>query len=128
MGILEKLRIRDSGLKQAIVVRTDLGMGRGKIAAQCAHASLSAYLKAERTSPADAEKWLEEGMKKVVLKVNSEKDLFLYFQQAKDAGLPVEMIHDAGLTQIEGGSATCFGIGPADAEEINKIAGKLKLL
>ncbi len=128
MGILEKLRIKSPDLKQAIVVRTDLEMGKGKIAAQCAHASLSAYLETERTNPEDAEKWIEEGMKKVVLKVAGEKELFLYFQQAKDAGLPVEIIRDAGLTQIEGGSATCFGIGPADAKEINKIVGKLKLL
>ncbi len=128
MGILEKMRVKSSGLKQAIVVRTDLEMGKGKIAAQAAHASLSAYLEAERTNPQDAEKWLEEGMKKVVLKVAGEKELFLYFQQAKDMGIPVEIIRDAGLTQIEGGSATCFGIGPAPSEDIDKVVGKLKLL
>lgn len=128
MGILEKMRIKSSDLKQAIVVRTDLKMGKGKIAAQAAHASISAYLEAERRNPEDAEKWLEEGMKKVVLKVQTEKELFQYFKQAKDAGLPVSVIRDAGLTQIEDGSATSFGIGPADSKEIDKIVGKLKLL
>lgn len=125
MGMLEKLRIKNSDLKQAIVVRTDLGMGKGKMCAQSAHASLSAYLEADKSF---AEKWVEEGMKKIVLKVKSESELFRYFQQAKDAGLPVSLIHDAGLTQIENGSPTCFGIGPAGAKEIDKIVGKLKLL
>ncbi|MBU0586175.1 peptidyl-tRNA hydrolase Pth2 [Candidatus Micrarchaeota archaeon] len=128
MDILSKLRIKESELKQAIVVRTDLEMGKGKTAAQCAHASISAYLKTERTDPESAEKWIEEGMKKVVLKVTGEKELFQYFQQAKDAGLPVEIIRDAGLTQIKSGSATCFAIGPADEKEIDNIVGKLKLL
>ncbi len=128
MGILDKLRLKNSDLKQAIVVRTDLEMGKGKCAAQAAHASISAYLETERTEPESAEKWIDEGMKKIVLKVANEKELFQYFQQAKDAGLPVAIIRDAGLTQIEGGSATCFGIGPADSKEIDKIVGKLKLL
>lgn len=115
-------------LKQAIVVRTDLEMGKGKIAAQASHASLSAYLETKRTNPKDAEKWLEEGMKKVVLKVAGEKELYLYFQQAKDMGLPVAIIQDAGHTQVESGSTTCFAIGPAAANDIDKVVGKLKLL
>lgn len=115
-------------LKQAIVVRKDLGMSAGKMAAQASHASLSAYLETERTNPEDAERWLEEGMKKVVLKVAGEKELYMYFQQAKDIGLPVAIIRDAGLTQIEGGSTTCFAIGPAHANDVDKVVGQLKLL
>lgn len=128
MGILEKLKIKNSGLKQAIVVRTDLKMGKGKCAAQVAHASLSAYLDALQTDRNLAEDWVAEGMKKIVLKVKSEEELFQYFQQAKDAGLPTALIRDAGLTQVDSGSPTCFGIGPASAVEIDKIIGKLKLL
>lgn len=128
MGILDKFRIRNSELKQAIIIRTDLDMGKGKLAAQCAHASLSAYIEVSHRDKNSAEKWIDEGMKKIVLKVNSESDLFQYFQQAKDADLPVSLIHDAGLTQIKSGSATCFGLGPANANEIDKIVGKLKLL
>lgn len=128
MGFPDVLKIKNFELKQAIVVRTDLEMGKGKIAVQASHASVSAYLEVQRLVPNAAEKWVNEGMKKVVLKVAGEKELFLYFQQAKDVGLPVAIIRDAGLTQIESGSPTCFGIGPADAKEIDKIVGKLKLL
>lgn len=128
MDILEKLKIKNSDLKQAIVVRIDLEMGKGKCAAQVAHASLSAYLEAVNMDRRSAEKWIDEGMKKIVLKVKSEEELFQYFQQAKDADLPVAIIRDAGLTQIKSGSATCFAIGPANEAEVDKIVGKLKLL
>lgn len=128
MGVLEKLRVKNSDLKQAIVVRTDLEMGKGKIAAQSAHASLSAFLEAQSRDRNSTDKWIDEGMKKVVLKVTGEKELFTYFQQAKDEGLPTALIRDAGLTQIEGGSVTCFGIGPANSAAVDRIVGKLKLL
>ncbi|MEW6528305.1 MAG: peptidyl-tRNA hydrolase Pth2 [Candidatus Micrarchaeota archaeon] len=136
MGILNKLKIKNlelketfkQTLKQAIVVRTDLKMGKGKLGAQIAHASLSAYLNAKQLDPELTEKWINEGMKKIVLKVNNESELFLYFKQATDIDLPVAMIYDAGLTQIKSGSATCFGIGPSNTDKINKIVGKLKLL
>ena len=113
--------------KQAIVIRKDLGMSAGKAAAQVAHASLSAYIDVQRDSRERAERWVDEGMKKIVLKVADEKELFLYFQHAKDIGLPVCIIRDAGLTQIESGSATCFAIGPAPSEDIDRVVGKLKL-
>ncbi len=35
-------------LKQVIIIRTDLKMGKGKIGSQCAHASLAAFLKAKK--------------------------------------------------------------------------------
>lgn len=120
--------IKNSDLKQAIIVRIDLGMNKGKIAAQVAHASLSAYLKASHIDKKSAEKWINEGMKKIVLKVKTEEELLHYFQLAEDVHLPVSLIHDAGLTQIKKGSSTCFGIGPAGANEIDKIVGELKLL
>ena len=112
-------------LKQTIVIRTDLKMGKGKIGSQCAHASLAAFLKAKKE---DRERWIKEGMKKVVLKVSSEKELVDLCRLAKKEKIPCELISDAGLTQIKPGSVTALGIGPADNEKINKITGKLKLL
>lgn len=112
-------------MKQAIVVRFDLKMGRGKIASQSAHASIAALRK---VSEEDADAWESEGMKKVVLKVSSEKELLKIFEDARKAKLPVAIIKDAGLTQIEPGSPTAVGIGPAEDGDVDKITGKLKLL
>ncbi|MEM7820621.1 MAG: peptidyl-tRNA hydrolase Pth2 [Candidatus Aenigmatarchaeota archaeon] len=112
-------------MKQAIVVRTDLKMGKGKLAAQCAHASIAAFL---RASEIVRERWLGEGMAKVVLKVSSECELRKILSAAKRARLPAEMIIDRGLTQLEPGTPTAVGIGPAEDETVDKITGKLKLL
>jgi peptidyl-tRNA hydrolase, PTH2 family len=115
-------------MKQAMVVRTDLGMGKGKIAAQVAHASLSAAEAAQQKKGGWYRAWKEEGQAKVVLKVGSESDLDDIFRKAKRAGLPASLIEDRGLTQVEPGTATCVGIGPAPESEVDEITGKLKLL
>lgn len=107
------------------MVRTDLKLGKGKLAAQVAHASLESYL---RASQKDQKAWLEENQKKVVLKVKSEHDLVILFDKAKRAGLPATLIEDAGLTQIPPGTKTAVGIGPAEAEKIDVITGSLSLL
>jgi len=115
-------------MKQAIVVRTDLKMGKGKVAAQVAHASLSAAEAAQGRRPAWYQGWKGEGQAKVVLKVDSEASLMDLFLKAKSAGLPASLIEDRGLTQVEPGTVTCLGIGPAPDPDIDGITGKLKLL
>jgi PTH2 family peptidyl-tRNA hydrolase len=114
--------------KQTIVIRADLGMGKGKLAAQSSHASLSAYKKVAKAHPEIAHAWEAEGQMKVVLKVQSEEELLDFFNKGKAAGIPCELIRDAGHTQIEPGSITCFAAGPWDARELDAIFGKLKLL
>ena len=103
-------------------------MSKGKLAAQSSHASLTSYNKVRSIDSAIAKEWEQEGQKKVVLKVNSESELLEYFQKAKMAGIPCELIRDAGHTQLEPGTLTCFGAGPWDEKELDKIFGKLKLL
>jgi len=114
--------------KQIIVIRTDLDMGKGKLAAQCCHASLGAYKKALKQHPEFVKAWETEGQQKVVLKVTSSEQLIEHFQHAKDKGFPVDMIRDAGRTQIEPGTITCFAVGPWKEEELDQIYGELKLL
>ena len=114
--------------KQTIVVRADLKMGKGKLAAQSSHSSLSAYKKVAKSNPDIARAWEEEGQKKVVLKVNSESELYEFFQKGKDAGIPCELIRDAGHTQLEPGTVTCFAAGPWDEKVLDAVFGKLKLL
>jgi len=114
-------------LKQAIIVRADLGMGKGKIAAQVSHASLSAYRKAELADKWLARRWEAEGQKKVVLKVGGEAELLSLYEQMRRE-VPCALIRDAGHTQVDAGTITCFGAGPAEEEKIDKFTKALKLL
>ncbi|MFH1307129.1 MAG: peptidyl-tRNA hydrolase Pth2 [Candidatus Micrarchaeota archaeon] len=115
-------------IKQVMVVRNDLQIGKGKMAVQVAHASIDAYLKCEKKEKEIAKEWLGNGMGKSVVKVEGEKELIEIFQKAKERGLPASLITDAGKTQILPGTKTCVGIGPGRAGEIDKITGELKLL
>jgi PTH2 family peptidyl-tRNA hydrolase len=113
-------------MKLSLVVRTDLGMGRGKVAAQVAHAAVAAVLR-NHGSPALV-RWLRDGQPKVVLKVNGADELGTVCDAAASAGLPVEVVLDAGRTQVAPGTATCCAIGPATAEDIDRVVGTLSLL
>lgn len=112
-----------SELKQVILIRKDLGMSKGKIAAQAAHGAVEAVL---RSDSKVVSKWRQQGMKKVTLKVESEKELYKYLQEAKDFGLVTALITDAGRTEIAPGTPTCLGIGPDEDRKINVITGELK--
>lgn len=111
-------------MKQVIVARSDLGMGRGKLAAQVAHASLSAYEDASRKTQ---KAWKGGGQKKVVVKGDSEDQLFELAEKARAEGLPHSIIRDAGHTQLESGTATALAVGPGDDEIVDKVTGHLSL-
>jgi PTH2 family peptidyl-tRNA hydrolase len=114
--------------KQVIVIRTDLKMGKGKLAAQAGHAAVSAAEDARKRHRIWWEAWLFEGQRKIAVKVEDEKELVELEDAAKDLGLPNALIVDRGLTQIPEGTVTCLGIGPAPAGLVDRLTGKLKLL
>ena len=68
-------------IKMVLVVREDLKMGKGKIGAQCGHATLGAYRTCSQYAKSSdywksvLEKWSWEGQKKICLKVNTEAEL-----------------------------------------------------
>jgi PTH2 family peptidyl-tRNA hydrolase len=113
-------------MKLALVVRADLDMGRGKIAAQVAHAAVAATLAGLGGSVFHS--WLEAGQPKVVLKVATAEQLDDIITQARAAGLPVQLVHDAGRTQVTAGTLTCCAIGPAQGERIDAVTAGLSLL
>ncbi|KAJ6260288.1 hypothetical protein Dda_4513 [Drechslerella dactyloides] len=114
--------------KMVLCVRTDLGMTKGKIAAQCGHAVLACYKTVSRHAPLLLKRWEYIGQAKIALKVDSEEELLTLQAQAVSVGLVARVIHDAGRTQIAAGSATVLGIGPGPKSIINQITGHLKLL
>ncbi len=114
--------------KQVIVVRRDIKMGTGKIAAQVAHA---AVMGAERVRTSRREwfrDWFAAGQAKVVVKANNVDELIAVRNRAEELSLPVVQVQDSGLTQIPSGTITCVGIGPAPSGLIDKVTSELKLL
>lgn len=112
-------------MKQVIVIRTDLNMSPGKLAAQACHASVSALLEAEHEA---IRAWLERGQTKIVLATDSEESLRSLAGRCAEAGLPHQLIADAGRTELASGTITALGIGPAAGGDIDRVTGALGLL
>lgn len=111
-------------MKQAIVARADIGMSEGKLAAQVAHASLSAY---EDTSTSARKEWKGSGQKKIVLQADSESQLFALAEKAETEGVPHAVVRDAGHTQLDPGTVTALAVGPAAEDRVDAVTGDLSL-
>lgn len=126
-------------VKQIIIVRKDINMRKGKIAAQVSHASLKVFLDRSdwendhtlRINNIDENmrEWLKTSFTKIVVGVDSEEELYELADKAKRKNLPFSIIVDNGFTEFHGNkTTTCIAIGPADSEDIDEITGHLKLL
>lgn len=133
--------------KQLIVVRRDLKMRKGKIAAQSGHACVEATLLAllrhgklddiyeeggwiqmENPDESALSRWFNYGVAKVCVYVDSEEELLDIYQQGVDAGFVVALIRDAGKTEFHGEPTyTCLAFEPLAAEDIDPITGNLPL-
>lgn len=135
--------------KQVIVVRRDLKMRKGKIAAQSGHACVEAVLmalaKEDRLSDARVEdgwvqladtgrdatplsEWFARGVAKICVYVDSEEALLDLAKQGEDAGFCVALIQDAGHTEFHGEPTyTCLAFEPLYPEQIDPITGELPL-
>jgi PTH2 family peptidyl-tRNA hydrolase len=144
--------IINNDIKQVIVMRKDLHMRSGKIAAQAAHASLKVFfdmmqieygLNTVKNGDAykyalclpkgeigdDMYKWINGIFKKIVVGVDNIADVVNSYEEAKRLGLPCSLICDLGLTEFGGErTITCCAIGPAHNNKIDKITGKFNLL
>lgn len=137
--------------KQMIVVRRDLKMRKGKIAAQAGHACVEAVLMAlarERrldevrltpdeswvylddagTQPTPLSDWFDAGVAKVCVYVDSEEELLELAQKGRDLGFLVALIRDAGYTEFHGEPTyTCLAFEPLRGEQIDPLTGDLPL-
>ena len=114
--------------KMVIVVRQDLKMGKGKVAAQCSHAAVGAYKRLQTRNKKLLSCWEYSGQPKVVVKCKDEMELIALKQHADALGVTATIIQDAGRTQIVAGSKTVLGVGPAPGHLVDKVTGHLKLL
>jgi PTH2 family peptidyl-tRNA hydrolase len=121
-------QVSDMEFKQVIIVRRDVNMGTGKIAAQVAHAAVMGAEKVKTLRREWFNSWFAAGQAKVVVKVKNVEELMDVKKRAEELNLPVVQVQDSGLTQIPSGTTTCIGIGPAPSELIDKVTFELKLL
>ena len=124
--------------KQVIIIRKDLNMRKGKMAAQSAHASMKVffdlmehdlkhYYILKLNEP--MVKWFNGRFTKIVLGVDSESELLDLYHMAKDNGIVCSLITDAGLTEFHGEPTnTAIAIGPGWSDDIDSITGHLSLL
>jgi peptidyl-tRNA hydrolase, PTH2 family len=120
--------IKREDYKQVIVVRKELGMGTGKLAAQVAHAAVMAVEITKMRNLNWFNSWFKAGQAKVVVKVETLGELLEIRKHAESLRLTVAEIQDRGLTQIPAGTVTCIGIGPGPSGLIDKVTNHLKLL
>lgn len=141
--------------KQMIVMRRDLKMRKGKIAAQAGHACVEAvlmalarerrldqvrlataedgsptwvYLDSDGTPYTALSDWFDAGVAKVCVYVDSEEALLDIADQGRERGFAVALIRDAGLTEFHGEATyTCLAFEPLRAEDIDPITGELPL-
>ncbi len=135
--------------KQVIVMRRDLKMRKGKIAAQSGHACVEAVLMAiareGRAAQICAEDgwayldhaehdrspltdWFDAGVAKICVYVDGEEALLDVAAQGREAGFAVALIRDAGHTEFHGEPTfTCLAFEPLPAEKIDPITGGLPL-
>ena len=126
--------------KQVLVMKKfpkDRNMRTGKYVAQGAHASLGAVFSIGSIQgdnliiPLDnpfIKDWIVGRFTKITCYVETDEDLVAIYKVAKDSGLATALIKDAGLTEFNGiPTLTAVGVGPDDAEKIDKITGHLPL-
>ncbi|CAN8260591.1 unnamed protein product [Cochlearia groenlandica] len=124
---IEKLTDFRKKFKMVLVVRNDLKMGKGKIAAQCSHATLGLYKKLHQRAPKALNRWEYCAQPKVVVKIESEEEMLVLKERAKSLKLPTHITIDAGKTQIAPDSRTVMAIlGPVDV--VDDVTGGLKLM
>lgn len=124
----QKKKQSDFEYKMVLVTRVDLPLSAGKLAVQVSHAAVVCTLLTKKNKPEWFSKWQREGAKKVVVKVDALEDFFPLKEQAVKLGITAMIVTDAGYTEIEEGTQTVLGIGPAPSNLIDQVTGELPLL
>lgn len=137
--------------KQMIVMRRDLKMRKGKIAAQAGHACVEAvlmalaregrldevrvstnenwvYLDEGNRPPTPLADWFDAGVAKVCVYVDSEEELLDLAERGREMGFLCAVVRDAGLTEFHGDvTYTCLAFEPLRADQIDPLTGGLPL-
>lgn len=113
--------------KLVLLVRSDVGMGKGKMCAQCGHAAVAAVTTGGKNGSAYLRTWQRDGQPKIAVKVDGDQ-LEESLAAARAAKLPHGRIRDAGRTQVDPGTVTVGYIGPCPVSDVDLITRKFPLL
>lgn len=119
-----------SDLRMLFFVRTDLGMTKGKIAAQVGHATQYLVTKQYLGIPTTTFlEWEQNDSIKICLSVKSEEELLTFLNIGRDLNINTELVVDKGFTQFKGElTKTVVGWGPLLKKEHESYTSHLKLL
>lgn len=115
-------------IKQVILVRRDLKMPKGKMAAQVGHGCVDCALLAKKNKNQIFNEWYESGMKKVVLYVENLDEMIKFKNIFDRENIINSMIKDAGRTCFSQPTITVLAVGPEKEEELDKFVKDLKLV
>eukprot|EP00903_Cladosiphon_okamuranus_P013729 g12782.t1 len=118
----------DGPFKLVLIVNMQLKMGKGKVVAQCCHATLGNYKISQRHCPSALKGWEQMGQAKICVKCPTEAEMYDIQAKAQAAGLVNHLVMDAGHTQIAAGSRTVLALGPAPNWAFEGISSHLKLM
>eukprot|EP00102_Acyrthosiphon_pisum_P020509 XP_016657719.1 PREDICTED: peptidyl-tRNA hydrolase 2, mitochondrial isoform X1 [Acyrthosiphon pisum] len=113
--------------KMALLVRHDLKMGKGKVAAQCSHAIVHCYEEGLRLKPSEINSWESDNKPVNIFKVADEETMLEFQQLAIEKGFSTYVVVDAGRTQVAPSSKTVMAIGPVESEEIDLFTQSLEV-
>jgi peptidyl-tRNA hydrolase, PTH2 family len=121
----------DNPLVLYIVVRKDLGMSIGKVAAQASHSMQYIMLRFQEIKQSKEgylfKSWMNEGnSRKVVLGASDSE--WAKLKEEYDDGVDCFIVRDAGHTEVEAGSETCASIWPMYKNDAPKIIKRLQTL
>jgi len=138
---VESRATQEDPLVMYFIVNETLGMGTGKVAAQCAHAAQMILLNYFHFYKMDIEsnvnelppfsretfelieEWLNVSFRKVVLKADNKE-----WDKIKNEYSKKVIVIDAGLTEVNSGSETVIGLYPMKKSERPKLIKKLRCL
>lgn len=114
-------------VRMVLIVREDLNMSPGKVAAQCSHAAVSLYKQISESNRYMLDRWEEGGCAKIVLRSKDIEEIEELLMKGVSLNITNYLVIDAGRTEIASGSATVLGLGPAPRAVIDQITKELKL-
>ena len=111
--------------KCVLLVRSDLEMSTGKIAAQCGH-GIAQTMKGSNKQIIRG--WMKTGEKIVVLSISSFDKMTTIKKKANKMGMFSKIIYDAGHTEVDPNTPTVCVVGPYHDDSVTSITNHLPLL